>query len=175
MLVLILIQTAWHSDSDPERFFKFNFEKKKQTTRKAWKIVTDEVLKSTPKVLHLFCWCCSRPYDPPLITDHVLYMFDLHPRWATTRESILLNIMPTSKQRPSSASASALWVRAYLGPSCLPQHLVLHWMVGLSGTIEVITVLDCSRWYTITNTRFLTFNLDLGVKVTQNVARVPST
>ena len=31
--------------------------------------------------------------------------------------------------------------------------------------------LECSRWYTIANTRFFTFDLDLGVMVTQNVAK----
>ena len=34
--------------------------------------------------------------------------------------------------------------------------------------------LECSRWYTIANTRFFTFDLDLGVMVTQNVAKYPS-
>ena len=33
--------------------------------------------------------------------------------------------------------------------------------------------LECSRWYTIANTRSFTFDLDLGVMVTQNVAEYP--
>ena len=33
--------------------------------------------------------------------------------------------------------------------------------------------LECSRWYTIANSRFFTFDLDLGVMVTQNVAEYP--
>ena len=33
--------------------------------------------------------------------------------------------------------------------------------------------LECSRWYTIANTRFFTFDLDAGVMVTQNVALYP--
>ena len=33
--------------------------------------------------------------------------------------------------------------------------------------------LDCSRWYTIANTRLFTFDLDLGVMATQNVAEYP--
>ena len=33
--------------------------------------------------------------------------------------------------------------------------------------------LDCSRWYTIANTHFFTFDLDLGVMVTQSVAEYP--
>ena len=34
-------------------------------------------------------------------------------------------------------------------------------------------MLECSRWYTMANTRFFTFDLDLGVMVTQNVAEYP--
>ena len=33
--------------------------------------------------------------------------------------------------------------------------------------------LEYSRWYTIANTRFFTFDLDLGVMVTQNVVKYP--
>ena len=35
------------------------------------------------------------------------------------------------------------------------------------------TYLDFIRWYTIANTGFFTFDLDLGVMVTQNVAEYP--
>ena len=39
---------------------------------------------------------------------------------------------------------------------------------------QITMKLECSLWYTIANTRFFTFDLDLGVMVTQNVAEYPS-
>ena len=33
--------------------------------------------------------------------------------------------------------------------------------------------LECSRWYTIANTHFSTFDHNLGIMVTQNVAEYP--
>ena len=38
---------------------------------------------------------------------------------------------------------------------------------------EIDIQLDCSQWYTIANIRFFTFDLDLGVMVTQNNAQYP--
>ena len=40
----------------------------------------------------------------------------------------------------------------------------------LSGILKQVNK-SRSRWYTIAKTRFLTYNLYLGVKVTQNVAQ----
>ena len=31
--------------------------------------------------------------------------------------------------------------------------------------------LDCLRWYTIVNTRYFTFDIDLGIKFSRNVAK----
>ena len=47
-------------------------------------------------------------------------------------------------------------------------------VLGEDLASKIYSRLDCSRWYTIANTCFFTFDLDIGVMVTQNVAEYPS-
>ena len=39
------------------------------------------------------------------------------------------------------------------------------------GTLRVVTRAACTPWYTIANTCFFTYYLNIGVKVTQNLAQ----